>query len=146
MKFVFNWANSLRENYVLINWWDWIWAIVAERAKVNIDLWNLLIAIFSLVLIYQVRIMTCFNSIQKINFSKKLPFKCIRKQIWPWHYVDQGQPRIITWTNFVGLTPPLLHTKSQGHQPSDSGEKDFEKVAILVIWPGPFEQTFVLTS
>ena len=25
-----------------------------------------------------------FNSIQKINFSKKkIPFKCIRKQIWP---------------------------------------------------------------
>ena len=25
-----------------------------------------------------------FNSIQKINFSKNFPFKCIRKQIWPW--------------------------------------------------------------
>ena len=26
-----------------------------------------------------------FNSNQNINFSKKFPFKCIRKQIWPWH-------------------------------------------------------------
>ena len=25
-----------------------------------------------------------FNSIPKINFSKKFTFKCIRKQIWPW--------------------------------------------------------------
>ena len=31
---------------------------MAERAKVNIDLYNLFIAIFLLVLIYQVRIMT----------------------------------------------------------------------------------------
>ena len=28
-----------------------------------------------------------FNSTQKINFSKKFPFKCNRKQIWPWCYV-----------------------------------------------------------
>ena len=32
-------------------------------------------------LTYQVRIMTGFNRIQKINFSKNFPFKCIRKQI-----------------------------------------------------------------
>ena len=25
------------------------------------------------------------SSFQKINFSKISPFKCIRKQIWPWH-------------------------------------------------------------
>ena len=25
-----------------------------------------------------------FSSFQKINFSKISPFKCIRKQIWPW--------------------------------------------------------------
>ena len=24
------------------------------------------------------------NSFQKMKFSKKIPFKCIRKQIWPW--------------------------------------------------------------
>ena len=42
---------------------------LAKRAKVNLDL----IAIVSLVLTYQVRIMTGFNSIQKINFSKNSP-------------------------------------------------------------------------
>ena len=66
-----------------------------------------------------------FNSIQKINFSKNFRFKCISKQIWPWRKVGQGQQRIIIWTNLVSPTSPLLHTKSQGHQPSGSGEEDF---------------------
>ena len=46
----------------------------------------------------------------------------------------------------------MLHTKSQGHQPSGFGE-DFLGVlpymglaAILVMWPGPFEHTFVPPS
>ena len=52
-----------------------------------------------------------FNSIQKINFSKKkIPCKCIRKRIRPWRYVGQGQLRIILWTNLVGPTSPMLHT------------------------------------
>ena len=70
-------------------------------------------------------------------------------QLWPWRYVGQGQPRIIIWTKLVGPTSPMLHTKSQGLQPSGSGEEDFKGflpykgvVAILVMWPGPFEQTF----
>ena len=54
----------------------------AERSKVNLDLWNLFIAIVSLSLTYQVRIMTKASTVfKKINFSKKFPFKCIRKQI-----------------------------------------------------------------
>ena len=47
----------------------------------------------------------------------------------------------------------MLHTKFQGHWPFDSGEKDFlmflpymGMVAILVMLPGPFEQTFVPPS
>ena len=56
------------------------------------------------------------NSFQKMNFFKKIPFKCIRKQIWPWHKVGQGQLRFIIWTNLVGPTSPMLHTKSQGHR------------------------------
>ena len=41
-----------------------------------------------------------FISFQEINFSKNVPSKCIRKQIWPWRKVGQGQPRNIfeqTW-------------------------------------------------
>ena len=49
---------------------------------------------------------------KKINFSKIFPFKCIRKQIWPWSKAGQGQPRIIIWTNLVGPTTQMLHTKS----------------------------------
>ena len=42
----------------------------------------------------------------------------------------------------------MLHIKSQGHHPSGSGEEDFKGVlpymgvaAIVVMKPGPFEQT-----
>ena len=45
---------------------------LAERSKVNLDLWNLFIAIVSLDLTYQVKIMTKASTVfQKINFSKK---------------------------------------------------------------------------
>ena len=74
------------------------------------------------------------------------PFKCIREQTWPWRYVGQGQPMIIIWTNFVGPTTQMLHTKSQGHRPSGSGEEDFKGflpymnvAAILVMWPWLFK-------
>ena len=55
---------------------------LAERSKVNLDLWNLFIAIVSLGLTYQVRIMTKASTVLKINqLFKKFPFKCIRKKI-----------------------------------------------------------------
>ena len=45
---------------------------LAKRSKVNLDLWNLFIAIVSLGLKYQVRIMTKASTVlKKINFSKK---------------------------------------------------------------------------
>ena len=54
---------------------------LAERSKVNLDLWNLFMAIVSLGLTYQVRIMTkAYTVFKKINFSKNFPCKCIRKQ------------------------------------------------------------------
>ena len=54
----------------------------AKRSKVNLDLWNLFIAIVSLGYTYQVRIMTkAYTVFKKINFSKNFPFKCLRKQI-----------------------------------------------------------------
>ena len=68
---------------------------------------------------------------KKINFSEIFPFKCIRKQIWPWRLVGQGQPRIIIWTNLVGPITPMLHTKFQGHRPSGSGEEDFLRVFTI---------------
>ena len=48
MKFEFNWANGLWENYVLIYWLDSNISDLAERSKVNLDLWNLFRAIVSL--------------------------------------------------------------------------------------------------
>ena len=49
MKYEFNKANDLWENYVLTYWWDSNMSHLAERSKVNLDLWNLFIAIVSLV-------------------------------------------------------------------------------------------------
>ena len=47
----------------------------------------------------------------------------------------------------------MIHTKIQGHRPSGSGEEDLfrflpymDMAAILVMWTGPFEQTFVPPS
>ena len=71
-----------------------------------------------------------FNRFPKFNVSQIFPFKCIRKQIWPWRYVGQGQPRMIIWRILVGLTSPMLHTKSQGDRPSGSGE-GFKRVFII---------------
>ena len=34
-------------------------------------------------------------------------------------------------TNLVGPTTPMLHTKSQGHRPSGSGEEDFQRVFTI---------------
>ena len=57
---------------------------LAERSKVNIDLLNLFIAIVSLGYTFHVRIMIkASTDSKKINFQKKIPFKCIRKQLWP---------------------------------------------------------------
>ena len=50
---------------------------LAERSKVNLDLWNLSIATVTLGENNDIG----FSSFQKINFSKISPFKCIRKQI-----------------------------------------------------------------
>ena len=64
--------------------------------------------------------------------------------------MGQGQPRNIIWTTLVVLTYTMLHTKFQGQRSIGSGEEDFLRflpymgmAAILVMWPGPFEQIFV---
>ena len=49
---------------------------LAEKSKVNLDLWNLSIAIVSLGLTYQVGIMTLASTVfKKSTFQKKIPFK-----------------------------------------------------------------------
>ena len=70
MKFELNWANGLWGNYVLIYWWDHNMSDLGW--KVNLDLWNLFIAIFSLVSTYQVRIITMALTVfKKSTFQKK---------------------------------------------------------------------------
>ena len=55
---------------------------LAERSKVNLDLWNLFIAIVPLDYTHRVRKMVKASTVfKKINFSKNFPFKCINKQI-----------------------------------------------------------------
>ena len=74
-------------------------------------------------------------------------------QIWPCRKIGQGQPRVIIWINLVVVEHPMPHTKFQGHRPVGSGEEDFLKflpymgmAAILVMWPGPFQQIVVPQS
>ena len=92
------------------------------------------------------------TSFWKIHCFTFFPYKSIRDQIWPCRKICQGQPRIIIWANLVVLKHPMIHTKMQGHWPFGSGEDIFRylpymaMVAILVMWPGPFEQTFVPPS
>ena len=81
------------------------------------------------------------------------PFKSLTDQIWPWHKIGQGQPRIIIYINFVVLESQMLHTKFQGNWLSGSGEEDFLRfstyicmAAILVMWPGPFDFYVILIS
>ena len=45
---------------------------LAERSKVNLDLWNLFIAIVSLGLTYQVRIMTKASTVFKKSTFQKI--------------------------------------------------------------------------
>ena len=71
MKFELNWANGLWENYDLIYRWDSNMSDLAERSKVNLDLWNLFIAIVSLGLTYQVRILTLASTVLKKSTFQK---------------------------------------------------------------------------
>ena len=84
---------------------------------------------------------------KKINNFHFFPYKSLCEQIWPWHKMGEGQPRVIIWTTLVVLAWTMLHTKFQGHRSIGSEEEDFLRflpyigmAAILVKWPWPFEQ------
>ena len=72
MKFEFNWANGLWENYVLIYWWDSNMSDFAKRSKVNLDLWNLFIAIVSLGKTYQEKIIALASTVFKKSTFQKI--------------------------------------------------------------------------
>ena len=93
------------------------------------------------------------HSFWKIHCFTFFPYRSKRDQIWPCRKIDQGQPRIIIWTDLVVLEHTMLHTKCQGHRLFGSGEEDFlwflpymGMAATLVMQPGPFEHTFVPPS
>ena len=70
MNFEFDWPNEFWENCVLIYWWESNKSDL--KWKVNLDLWDLFIAIVPLGLTYLGIIMTLASTVfQKINFSKK---------------------------------------------------------------------------
>ena len=94
-----------------------------------------------------------YHSLQQFHCFTFFPYKSIRDLIWPCRKIGQGQLRVIIWINLVVLEHPVVHTNFQDHQPFGSGEEDFLRLlpymgmaAILVMWPGPFEQTFVPPS
>ena len=130
MKFEFKWQSGFWGNYVLMCWWD---------SKMSNLGWEVKGQLWPLKLIYS-HCLIWFNissenndwpqQFSKNEIFKKVPFKCIRKQIWPWRWVGQGQLSFIIWTNLLVLTSPMLHTKSQGHRPSRSGE-DFYMIFTI---------------
>ena len=71
MKFEFNWSSGFWGNYVLMCWCDFNMTL-AEKLKVNLDLWNLFITIVSLVSTYQVRIMTLASTVFKKSTFQKI--------------------------------------------------------------------------
>ena len=136
MKFELDWF--LRKLFKYIDGTP-IWEILADRSKVNLDFWNLFIAIVTLLSTYEVRIMTLASTVfKKNNLSKKFQFKCIRKHIWPWHKVGQGQPRIIIWTNIAGPTSPMLTYQVPRSWAFWFLRRCMGMLTILVMWPEQF--------
>ena len=87
----------------------------------------------------------CFGKILFHLFLIKIP----KHQIWSWWKIGQGQPTVTIWTNLVVSTqsPDATYQVSKDINPVVL-EKKFLRFlphmimeAILVIWPGPFEQT-----
>ena len=72
MKFEFNWPSGFWGNYVKCVDGTPIWATLAEKLKVKLDLWNLSIAIVSLVSTYQVRIMDLASTVFKKSTFQKI--------------------------------------------------------------------------
>ena len=144
MKFEFNWSNRFWKKYVLTccrvsNMRD-------LGRKVNLDLWNLIIAIVSLGLTYQVRVMTlALTILKKSTFQKKSHLNALGSE-----FDLDVHHRIIIWTNLVGPTPNATY-KFPRSSAFWLWRRRYLKgflaymgmAAILVMWPGPFEQTFV---
>ena len=92
-----------------------------------------------------------YNSLWKRHCFNFFPYKSIGDQIWPCHKIGQGQPMVIIWTSLVVLKYPMLHTNLQVIGLLVPEKKNFSCFTIygqgiavsLVMWPGPFEQTFV---
>ena len=89
----------------------------------------------------------CFGKIQCFTFSL---FKSPRDQIWPWQIVGQGQPWVTIWTNLVGLSHLMSHTKFQGNQPSGSGEEDFLRffqymgIMAILFWKNAMSHLYLI--
>ena len=153
MKFDFNQPNGFSGKKV---WKCWIWVTLDQGQwmtltfDVHIDSCSHLDNC-----IYQLWHHRLYCTIVS-ETSIVLPFSHTKKkgdQIWPCRKIGHGQPRVIIWTHLVVLEHPMLHANFQGHMPFVSGEEDFLKfllymgmAAILVMWPGLFEQTFVPLS
>ena len=95
----------------------------------------------------------CLFQIIDHNSFWKIPYKSIKDHIWPYRKIGQGQPRLIIWANMIVLEHPMMHTMFQCLRPFGSGEEDFSRflsymgtAAILIKWPGLYEQTFVPPS
>ena len=128
--------KGLNTCILMANSYEWPWS-KSQRQSLTLGNYQLIISLRST---YQVRIMNLASTaFKKINFSKIFQFKCIRRKIWPWRKVGQGQPRSLFIEAFWSLSPRC-------YMPSFKIIRIIvlEKIlpyigvaAILVIWPRP---------
>ena len=92
------------------------------------------------------------NSFWKIHCFNFFPYKSIRDQIRPCCKIGQGPLTVIIWAKNCSIWAPDDAYQFSRSSDFGSGEDVFRfspymsMAAILVMWPGPFEQTFVPPS
>ena len=93
-----------------------------------------------------------YNNSWKMKKFQLFPFKSLGNQNWPWCKTDQGQPRVMVYIKLCSTLDPNV-TYHVSRQLAQWFWRRFFKVlsilsmvAILVMWPGPFIQTFVPPS
>ena len=103
-------------------------------------IWTLLVEV------YRIKLHTKYQRPGTSRDKKTFKILPICKK-WSFCKTSQGQPKVMSFTNFIGPMSPILYTKPQGHCPF-SFEEEFKvflpymgMVAILIMWPRCAEKT-----
>ena len=105
---------------------------IGQKSNNDLYLWYWYVFMYSLsqLLVPSFSSQTSIVSI-KSNIKSIFPCKSTGKQSWTCCKVDQGQPRISIWINFVGPDSLMLYTKFEGHWPIGFREDGFWRVFTI---------------